>query len=966
MHAYLTSTYDDSGWSFRCTVATKAIPIDTWALHDVKLPDGRSAKIAPLIAWYQVQEEGISPISNYRVPHDYVADFTGGELRGLGLPCISPHRLEIQSDGNIARDTFRFQFRFTDTTGLRVDSLERTGCHLQIGTRHFILANPFFRAVELMTRFNSTPPESREDRFMLLQQLKDSLPEDVINDDFIRRTTIARADAFTLAPSTGSDGKFSFDPVPIRRHEDRDLEMSGDASFSNSLPDAPMAKFKQQFALRGAASSYALGNCYLVLPPLIQKALIVAHRFQKANDERQRHAFFREPRRCLKEALIDIASEDVLDDVFFESQDYSDRVREIGSYEKPIIPYYKPASQTWLPPEFLGIVVKGKLIKLDREDLSEVAQRLQDAISSNTPSITIEGIEVPATNDTLTAIKHILHGNSEDVLSVREQQEKSVSLAADEDPKNTEVNVLQIDRNLDALTFVSRDGRRVNVDKAFIGLKSKPLPHQEKGIHWLQDSFRFGKSGVLLADDMGLGKTFQVLAFLRWLRSIGDAGIDVNTRTLIVAPTGLLSNWQEEHSIHLEGDGLGRLLCLYGIGLRELRAAPPDRGELGSGQRLLDLQKIESVNWVVTTYETLRDYQFSLASTSWGCVVFDEVQKIKNPKALVTDAAKALKSKFTIAITGTPVENSIADLWCISDTAHPGYLGSLRDFVKTYDETDKSSLESLKLRVTSGVPTPLMLRRMKADHLTGLPDKQEVVEKELMPDVQATSYLTETMAARKQKVSRGWMLELLHHMRSISLHPSDRGDESDSEYISKSARLIILFRLLDKFHGDGEKSLVFLESLRMQSVLSEIIQRRYGMGMQPLIINGSVAGSDRQRRVHEFQSRTGFDCMLLSPKAGGVGITLTAARHVVHLSRWWNPAVEDQCTDRVYRIGQQHPVRVYIPIAEHPVLRESSFDNVLHRLIERKRTMSRNLLAPIASNEKELQELFEVSTQQII
>jgi len=175
------------------------------------------------------------------------------------------------------------------------------------------------------------------------------------------------------------------------------------------------------------------------------------------------------------------------------------------------------------------------------------------------------------------------------------------------------------------------------------------------------------------------------------------------------------------------------------------------------------------------------------------------------------------------------------------------------------------------------------------------------------------------------------------------------------------AGLTLTFDILDNIAEQKAKALIFLESRQMQGILSEILQRRYRMPTPPLLINGRVSGEKRKTRVNLFQERAGFDVMLLSPRAGGVGFTLTEANHVIHLSRWWNPAVEDQCTDRTYRIGQRRPVHVYYPMAVHPSYRQHSFDLRLHELLQTKRTLSRTVLAPPTATGQDVESLFNTT-----
>ena len=379
---------------------------------------------------------------------------------------------------------------------------------------------------------------------------------------------------------------------------------------------------------------------------------------------------------------------------------------------------------------------------------------------------------------------------------------------------------------------------------------------------------------------------------------------------------------------------------------------------------------------VLTTYETLRDYHFSFARTRFGLIVYDEIQKLKNPASQLTRAAKTLNAGFVLGMTGTPVENRLQDLWSISDVIAPGLLGSSRDFERRHPPSDAAGLARLKASLTEprdGAP-PYMLRRLKSEVLEGLPRKtvhRPEPQAQRMPAVQAQRYGEIVVRAAAQAAagtsSPGDMLKMLAALRSVSLHPLDpRQAPSDlAAYAADSARLAYTLKTLEGIAANKEKALVFVEDLAMQERLAGLIQSRFRLAQPPQRINGGVPGQKRQDLVKTFQGRPGvFDVMILSPKAGGVGLTLTAANHVIHLSRWWNPAVEDQATDRVHRIGQAREVHVYLPLAVHPdpSLGESSFDLRLDALIERKRQLTRDLFLPPESSDEDLATLFrEVS-----
>ena len=378
----------------------------------------------------------------------------------------------------------------------------------------------------------------------------------------------------------------------------------------------------------------------------------------------------------------------------------------------------------------------------------------------------------------------------------------------------------------------------------------------------------------------------------------------------------------------------------------------------------------DQIRWVLTTYETLRDKIHLFIDVPWCVVVFDEAQKIKNPGARVTDMAKSLDAELTLALTGTPVENSLSDLWCIVDAVHPGLLGAHETFKQTYAsaaaDADPETLAPLKETLEETSRPPLLLRRLKHDHLDGLPEKHVHVEQRVMPAAQADAYDAVVSAARSRQGERGSMLEALHQLRRVSLLSKDLdADGLGEEDIAASARLSALIDMLDHISAAGEKALVFVEFLQLQEALLPYLRQRYQLPHDPIRIHGGTPGARRTTHVNTFQSGKdgAFDVMVLSPKAAGVGLTLTAANHVIHLSRWWTPAVEDQCTDRVYRIGQQREVHVHIPLAMHPTHEERSFDANLHRLLEDKRRLSVSVLAAPTATASELNRLASESLQ---
>ncbi len=732
--------------------------------------------------------------------------------------------------------------------------------------------------------------------------------------------------------------------------------------------DEQIAFGRDQFNRFGTARPvYALGNGkYLVLSPPLRKALAEVRRVQSSPIATKR-ALIAAPRAFLREALGADTDETIVELVFRETSSYAERVIGLGLWQPRVLPWIKLGSTNWFGPEVggqggtegrketnsaAGLIVGGETIPLSADEADQLRERIEKAIGTNQKNVVfnLDGrtIDVPASYETLAVL--------EALKAARSSSDSTFPPGKDTSPPS-EKEALVIKPNEQEIQvegfFAKRSAPLLGSPSSLASLLKH---HQVEGLDWLQKAWTSGRPGVLLADDMGLGKTFQSLAFLAWLREGMVSGAIERAPILVVAPTGLLENWRAEHDRHLSAPGLGQCVQAYGRPLASIRRASPD------GRPSIDVEALRQADWVLTTYETLRDYDRDFGQVRFSALLFDEAQKIKTPGVRVTDAAKAMNAEFRLALTGTPVENRLADLWCITDAVHPACLGDLKTFSATYEkDPDLERLKLLKssLDVWHGGRAPLLLRRLKEDKLPDLPRPVQRLSEAVMSGMQLAKYMQAVEDARKVN-KPGAVLEILQRMRAISLHPGGNST-SDSEFIDASARMRIAFDALDLIASRRERVLVFLDDLDLQARLVGVIQRRYNMAVPPMIINGSVDGAARQARVDRFQvGPDEFDVMILSPRAGGVGLTLTHANHVIHLSRWWNPAVEDQCTGRVVRIGQTRDVEVHIPISLLPQ-GKASFDQNLHALLERKRRLMRDALLPPNATEADRSELFQAT-----
>lgn len=527
------------------------------------------------------------------------------------------------------------------------------------------------------------------------------------------------------------------------------------------------------------------------------------------------------------------------------------------------------------------------------------------------------------------------------------------------------IDALDYDEQRKAALHIQQDEPRV--PKAISALVEL-LPYQRQGVARLQYLFSLQKThnvrGMVLADDMGLGKTFQLLTLMASILEEDPASKPM----LVVAPVSLLENWKEEAEKFYPGTF--NILTAYGQALGRLRVA---RDCIDERLRVEDgLVKFLKPGWVgdaklvLTTYETLRDLEFSFAAVHWSVMVCDEAQRIKNPAAMVTRAAKKQNTDFKIACTGTPVENTLTDLWCLFDFVQPGLLGALHQFGRLYrrpieisdrDQEGKRRVEELRQRIA-----PQILRRTKLEVAKDLEKglKKKIVVKEgcrLPLSTTQRQLYAKAIEDFQQRMNPGACtpfknhLGLLHYLKLVCTDPRRYGltvfskAESLAQYRQAAPKLDWLLTQLRCIEAQSEKVIIFCEFRDIQCLLQHYIAQ--ALGFEADIINGDTTVSEasalsRQKRIKLFQARPGFGVIILSPVAVGFGVNIQAANHVIHYTRTWNPAKEDQASDRAWRIGQSKDVFVYCPIVAAEDF--TTFDVKLDQLLERKRSLAGDML----------------------
>ncbi|MCZ6835738.1 MAG: DEAD/DEAH box helicase [Planctomycetota bacterium] len=508
------------------------------------------------------------------------------------------------------------------------------------------------------------------------------------------------------------------------------------------------------------------------------------------------------------------------------------------------------------------------------------------------------------------------------------------------------------------LLGASQDEKRMpqlDQPKGFLG---ELRPYQQSGLSWLAFLDRFGL-GACLADDMGLGKTIQMIALLLYER---ESAFDPDAigPTLLVVPTSLVGNWQREIE----------------------RFAPSLRVHINHGpdRPLDDLfhEAVRTNDVVITTYGLVSRDRETLSHINWHRVALDEAQYIKNPPTKQTRTIRALKTTRRIALTGTPVENRLAELWSIMEFLNPGYLGTVHEFRQQFAvpiERHRDPIQAERLR---GLIQPFVLRRLKTDRnvIDDLPDCLETKEYATLTSEQATMYersVKEMLGSIEQAEGihrRGAVLATLVKLKQICNHPilgvpAKGGKKVNAETLAedisemgelsaRSGKCRRLKVMLDEVLASDGKALIFTQFRRMGHLLTTMIQRE--LGCEAMFLHGGTPIIKRQQMIDRFnEPEPGHEVpiFVLSLKAGGIGLNLTAANHVFHFDRWWNPAVENQATDRAFRIGQTRTVHV------HKFVCTGTLEERIDQMIEQKTKLAENI---IGAGE---QWLTELGTQQL-
>jgi SNF2 family DNA or RNA helicase/uncharacterized Zn finger protein len=474
------------------------------------------------------------------------------------------------------------------------------------------------------------------------------------------------------------------------------------------------------------------------------------------------------------------------------------------------------------------------------------------------------------------------------------------------------------------------------------GLNAQLRPYQHRGFSWMYRNSRIG-FGSIIADDMGLGKTLQVISMLLKLKE--EKAINDKNKALVVMPTGLLTNWKAE----IEKFAPSITTHIFHGGVRDIKRFEADV--------------------MLTTYGVLRSDHELLKKHKWQVMVIDEAQNIKNHDTAQSKAIKSIPSNIRIAISGTPVENRLTEFWSIMEFANKGYLGNIKTFKSNFADPIQVFNDEKAVNRFRKITSPFMMRRMKSDKsiISDLPDKVEQNQLALLTKQQAALY-EKTMQAAMAEIEglggvdgqslfkrQGLVLQMILALKQICNHPTNFLKNNNHDPLL-SGKMELLFELLDSIMEAGEKVLIFTQFKEMGLLLERFITERFGE--QPMFYHGGCTLQERQQMVDRFQHNRADKIFLLSLKAAGTGLNLTAASHVIHYDLWWNPAVENQATDRAYRIGQKKNVMV------HRFITQNTFEEKINDMIQKKKHLADMTVATGENwigklSNKELREIFE-------
>ncbi|KUP04128.1 ATP-dependent helicase [Bacillus coahuilensis p1.1.43] len=579
-------------------------------------------------------------------------------------------------------------------------------------------------------------------------------------------------------------------------------------------------------------------------------------------------------------------------------------------------------------------------VSVNGEELSE--EDFKKLVDDQRRFVKVQGQWMTLDPATIRRIQELMNRAKED--GVRLQDLLNQELTRDEeleeeyDPKEYMKFQIEMNRSLKKMIGQLQDVSKIPLLEPSEGLQATLRPYQQLGMSWLYFLRRFG-FGAVLADDMGLGKTIQLISYLLHVKEEED----VTGPALIIAPTSVLGNWQ--HEIERFAPSLKVRLHYGAIRLK---------GEAFA-------ESVHGVDVVLTSYGLSYLDEEEISEVSWSTIALDEAQNIKNSGTKQSRTIRKLSGGHHIALTGTPMENRLSELWSIFDFVNKGYLGTNAAFQKDYIVPIEKEDNREKIRELQGRIRPFLLRRTKKDPEVELNLPEKLEQKEYCPLTAEQASLYEQLVQEtfeKLKTLKGFerkglILQMLGRLKQLCNHPSLYfKEEVPLDVLKRSYKMAKLHEIVENVVESKEACLVFTQYIGMGEMIQDYVKKQFGVHAP--FLNGSMPKQQRDKLVQQFQNGE-FPVFILSLKAGGTGLNLTAANHVVHYDRWWNPAVENQATDRAYRIGQTKFVHV------HKLIASGTLEEKIDGMLEKKQALNDDIIQSDSwiteMNDRDLEEL---------
>ena len=884
-----------------------------------------------------------------KINHKDVYNISSNYLAIFSFPKFFNGSLEVELEGLINQDNSKFIIHLYETSNIKILPYKIFGSILHITNNKFMLLPE--NIYNIFVSKDNTKNSNEFKKYQFIELLQKDITEKVKfnglrDNDFIETVTSIELD--------------------IVENENNDIVISPKiAGLSKELT----SKYQDVIDSNDNLLITEVLDNNVIRNIIDEKNIKIAQAINKKTiiPKDEAGLFFANPMSHFEDLDIDDNTKEELENVVL-AKGY--RIIGIG---KPYNGYFgsvkidTPLSKVLkADPSFVFTIDKdeaNEFIEENKDDLIEVRHKLETAITNEVDSVII-------------ADRNFLNYELNTYLTMVNKHIKKQAGSGGEGNTKDNKDVLLINPNDgDNIEFENHSNKKladISINNKaeysnYLNFDFTPYKHQVVALNWLIDLYSNKYSGCLLADDMGLGKTFEVISFIDYLLRKNS-----NAKILIVAPTVLINNWNNEFKSSL------KTIDRYGIKIIRGKNTALDKlssittGERTESEVLKDLDVVnflEDNNIYITTYKTLQKYQFAWVTDAINldCIVYDEAQNIKNPNTLQTQAAKAVSSNeniFNILMSGTPIENELRDLWCLFDLFDPSFFGSWKNFRKMYVAKSDENLELLLRTKISNY----MLRRMKSDILEGLPNKYEP---RLDTDNPSHYPALNTVLNEKEVIdyieivnSSRQALSKLRDLRLYSLHPillekdkliniDELVNQDILNQFSKTKRLL---SLLEEIKKKDEKVIIFVISKSMQLLLQYTLRTPLEMGEISVINGDNNKSNTMHTKLDNFKKKDGFNLIILSPLAAGVGLTINEANHVIHLERHWNPAKEDQASDRVYRIGQTKDVYIHHIISRLPDnMKKRSFDEGLNQLIMNKKTLSNDTLIPTSAvSEKDL------------